>query len=99
MVVRSRATDERSASKCQGKWPDQALCDSFGLPALTVAVRATSQACQNAGKSQKWNGSHPGIPGLVNGRSTPTSSSAVPGLIWTFLAARACLYKCYFIPA
>jgi hypothetical protein len=54
MVVRSRATDERSASKCQGKWPDQALCDSFGLPALTVAVRATSQACHNAGKSQKW---------------------------------------------
>jgi hypothetical protein len=30
MVVRSRATDERSASKCQGKWPDQTLCDSFG---------------------------------------------------------------------
>src|SRR5947209_5830090 len=29
MVVRSRATDERSASKCQGKWPDQALCNPF----------------------------------------------------------------------
>jgi hypothetical protein len=25
MVMRSRATDGRSASQCQGKWPDQAL--------------------------------------------------------------------------
>jgi len=29
---RSRATDRRSASKCQGKWPDQTLDQEFGLP-------------------------------------------------------------------
>jgi hypothetical protein len=31
MVMRSRATDGRSASKCQGKWPDQLLTHRFGL--------------------------------------------------------------------
>src|SRR5215831_13572620 len=30
--MHSRATDRRSASKCQGKWPDQTLDQAFGLP-------------------------------------------------------------------
>src|SRR4030095_4689420 len=30
--MHSRATDGRSASKCQGKWPDQTLDQAFGLP-------------------------------------------------------------------
>ena len=32
MVMRSRATDGRSASKCQGKWPDQPLDHRSGCP-------------------------------------------------------------------
>ena len=31
-VMHSRATDRRSASKCQGKWPGQTLDQAFGLP-------------------------------------------------------------------
>jgi len=30
--MHSRATDRRSASKCQGKWPDRPLDHPFGLP-------------------------------------------------------------------
>src|SRR6266446_9771939 len=30
--MHSRAADRRSASKCQGKWPDQTLDQAFGLP-------------------------------------------------------------------
>jgi len=29
-VMHPRATDRRSASKCQGKWPDQTLEQAFG---------------------------------------------------------------------
>jgi hypothetical protein len=36
--MHSRATDRRSASKCQGKWPDQTLDQAFGLPDVLVAV-------------------------------------------------------------
>jgi len=53
MVMRSRATDGGSASKCQEKWPDQLLNHRFGLPALTAAVRATRLSCRNVGKAQK----------------------------------------------
>jgi hypothetical protein len=35
-VMRSRATDRRSASKCQGEWPDQTLDQAFGLPEVLV---------------------------------------------------------------
>jgi hypothetical protein len=52
--MRSRATDGRSASKCQGKWPDQLLNQRFGLPALTAEVRATRLSFQNAGRAQKF---------------------------------------------
>src|SRR5262245_56804624 len=31
-VMRSRATDGRSASECQGKWPDQTLDKRSGYP-------------------------------------------------------------------
>jgi hypothetical protein len=34
MVMRSRATEGRSASKCEGKWPDQLLTHRFRLSTL-----------------------------------------------------------------
>ena len=43
MVMRSRATDGRSASKCQGKWPDQLLTHRFGLS--TLRKRSAPPAC------------------------------------------------------
>jgi hypothetical protein len=43
-VMHSRATDRRSACKCQGKWPDQTLDQAFGLPEVLVAV--TPRVCQ-----------------------------------------------------
>jgi hypothetical protein len=36
--MHSRATDRRSASKCQGKWPDQTLEQAFGLSEVLVPV-------------------------------------------------------------
>ena len=52
--MHSRATDRRSASKCQGKWPDQTLDQAFGPPGVAAVVRAASLACQNAVKAQKF---------------------------------------------
>src|SRR5690349_2638937 len=44
--MHSRATDRRSASKCQGKWPDQSLDQAFGLPEVLVA------SCKSAGETR-----------------------------------------------
>ena len=52
MVTRSRATDRRSASKCQGKWPDQTLDQAFGLPEVLVAVSTSRLSCKRAGKTR-----------------------------------------------
>jgi hypothetical protein len=52
MVMRSRATDGRSASRCQQKWPDQPLRPPCGVPRLRPVVRA-ARSCQNAEKSPK----------------------------------------------
>src|SRR5215510_11866244 len=45
--MHSRATDRKSASKCQGKWPDQTLDQAFGLPEVLVAVSTSrlSRCC------------------------------------------------------
>jgi hypothetical protein len=43
MVMRSRATDGRSASKCQGKWPDQLLTHRFS----TLRKRSAPGFLQN----------------------------------------------------
>src|SRR5205807_2175919 len=51
-VMHSRATDRRSASKCQGKWPDQALDQAFGLPEMLVAVSTSRLSCKRAGKTR-----------------------------------------------
>src|SRR5262249_15466078 len=51
-VMHSRATDRRSASKCQGKWPDQTLDQAFGLPEVLVAVSASRLSCKRAGKTR-----------------------------------------------
>src|SRR5215471_11640021 len=45
-VMHSRATDRRSASKCQGKWPDQTLDQAFGLPEMLVAGQHLASVLQ-----------------------------------------------------
>ena len=52
MSLHSRATDRRSASKCQGKWPDQTLDQAFGLPEVLVAVSTSRLSCKRAGKTR-----------------------------------------------
>src|SRR5215468_3711777 len=49
--MHSRATDRRSASKCQGKWPDQTLDQAFGLPEVLVAVSTSRLSCKRAGEN------------------------------------------------
>ena len=50
--MHSRATDRRSASKCQGKWPDQTRDQAFGLPEVLVAVSTSRLSCKRAGKTR-----------------------------------------------
>src|SRR5258708_31254455 len=50
--MHSRATDRRSASKCQGKWPNQTLDQAFGLPEVLVAVSTSRLSCKSAGKTR-----------------------------------------------
>src|SRR5215813_6269382 len=50
--MHSRATDRRSASKCQGKWPDQTLDQAFGLSEVLVAVSTSRLSCKRAGKTR-----------------------------------------------
>jgi hypothetical protein len=50
--MHSRATDRRSASKCQGKWPDQTLDQAFGLPEVLVAVSTSRLSCKRTGKTR-----------------------------------------------
>jgi hypothetical protein len=54
MLMRSRATDGRSASRCQQKWPDPAPRPPLGASTVTTAGRAASPSCQSAGKTQKF---------------------------------------------
>jgi hypothetical protein len=42
----------RSASKCQGKWPDQTLDQAFGLPEVLVAHSTSRLSCKRAGKTR-----------------------------------------------
>src|SRR2546429_7515520 len=51
-IMHSRATDRRSASKCQGKWPDQTLDQAFGLPEVLVAISTSRLSCKRAGKTR-----------------------------------------------
>jgi hypothetical protein len=51
-VMRSRATDGMSASKCRGKWPDQTFDQAFGLPKVPVAVSTSRLSCKRAGKTR-----------------------------------------------
>src|SRR5215467_4739013 len=52
MVVRSRPTNRRSASLCQGKWPDQTRDQAFRLPEVLVAVSTSRLSCKRAGKTR-----------------------------------------------
>src|SRR5262249_24735397 len=47
-----KSNRQRSASKCQGKWPDQTLDQAFGLPEVLVAVSASRLSCKRAGKTR-----------------------------------------------
>src|SRR5262249_28510039 len=38
--------------KCQGKWPDQALDQAFGLPEVLVVVSTSRLSCKRAGKTR-----------------------------------------------
>src|SRR5215471_373292 len=49
--MHSRATDRRSASKCQGKWPDQTLEQAFGFTRVLVAVSTSRLSCKRVGKN------------------------------------------------
>src|SRR6516164_7916643 len=50
--MHSRAIDRRSASKCQGKWPDQTLDQAFGLPEVLVAVSTSRLSCKRVGETR-----------------------------------------------
>src|SRR5262249_33108183 len=50
--MHSRATDRRSAFKCQGKWPDQTRDQAFGLPEVLVAISTSRLSCKKAGKTR-----------------------------------------------
>src|SRR5262249_526499 len=51
-VMHSRATDRRSASKCQEKWPDQTRDQDVGLAEVLVAVSSLRLSCKRAGKTR-----------------------------------------------
>jgi hypothetical protein len=53
MVMRSRATEGRSASRCQQKWPRSAPSAAVRGARITAAVRAARRSCQNAATAQK----------------------------------------------
>src|SRR5262245_65948849 len=55
-VMRSRETDRRSASKCQGKWPDQTLDQALGLPEVLVAVSTSRVSCKREKLLAQWIG-------------------------------------------
>src|SRR5262249_2618711 len=68
--MHSRATDRRSASKCQGKWPDQAVnhpSDGSHPPSRTWAF----QPIQKTATIHVSSGFIWGIPGRIRFRSEP----------------------------
>src|SRR5262252_9515737 len=86
--MHSRATDRKSASKCQGKWPDQTLDQAFGLPEVLVAVSTSRLSCKRAGKTRTlmpvWDSS--GESRLKAGRSAVfrgnRGTTVASGVIW-----------------
>jgi hypothetical protein len=50
--MHSRATDGRSASQCEEKWPDQPLRPPFALPEGLAVVHTSRQSCRKAGKAR-----------------------------------------------
>ena len=74
MVMRSRATEGRSASRCQQKWPDQPPRPPFGVPGFGRRPRRQAVLSKrgNSAKNPPRFGVHLGNPGLhVLARSTP----------------------------
>src|SRR5262247_3449649 len=76
--MHSRATDRRSASKCQGKCPDQTLDQAFGLSEVLVAVSTSRLSCKSAGKTRTlmpvWDSS--GESRFERSLSCPNAASA-----------------------
>src|SRR5215831_3131893 len=50
--MHSEQPDRRSASKCQGKWPDQTFDQAFGLPEVVVAGQHLASVLQEDGKTR-----------------------------------------------
>src|SRR5215813_1637915 len=50
--MHSRATDRRSASKCQENGQIRPLEQAFGLPEVLVAVSTSDLSCKRAGKTR-----------------------------------------------
>jgi hypothetical protein len=73
--MHSRATDRRSASKCQGKWPDQTPDQAFGLPEVLVAVSTSRLSCKKAGKPRTL------MPGLGFIWRISDETSLAPGQV------------------
>src|SRR5262249_29620816 len=73
--MHSRATDRRSASKCQGKWSDQTFEQAFGLPEVLVAVCTSRLSCKSAGKTRTlmpvWDSSGESRLEATDGRTAP----------------------------
>src|SRR5262249_41864332 len=83
--MHSRATDRRSASKCQGKWRDQTLDQAFGLPEVLAAVSTSRLSCKRAGKTRTlmpvWDSSGESrfIPFLGGAATWPVAAVHSPG--------------------
>ena len=68
MLMRSRATDGRSASNCQQKWPDQPLCrrtGCLGLRQSSVPPAYLARMRKKRKNSRRF-GVHPGNPGSID---------------------------------
>jgi hypothetical protein len=66
-VMQSRATEERSAFKCQGKWPDQRLGPSSRRQSISNRPHSASGLSENPKNRYRSRQirSHPGNPGLI----------------------------------
>src|SRR5215510_9721923 len=89
-VMHSRATDRRSASKCQGKWPDQAVkhrSDGSHPPSRTWAF----QPIQKTATIHVSSGFIWGIPAeyqAAKGEAVPTKAKGIASGTWRWLCTR-----------
>jgi hypothetical protein len=80
--MHSRATDRRSASKCQGKWQIRPSDQALGLPEVLVAVSTSRLSCGGAYGGD--GGRKPGLGRMANAKSIGWAIYAVGFVIWLF---------------